>query len=113
MNAADDQTKISFHDASLVGIAYRDRIIFLSLEGVDVERVSTSMELAIYDAASIRRNGVLIEQIGMETDDGEIIRLLAEDGQVTLVVSWHKHGPKSHATCVYGFFGPDVRLETK
>ncbi len=109
MNIIED--KVSFHDATLVGVRRdKDRLIF-ALEDVSVGDSQNSINATASNIESITRDGLQTNNIEMETSDGEVIQLCAKDDTITLVVTWHKHGPHSRHTHTYRMAGKRISLD--
>jgi hypothetical protein len=110
MNAADELQQISFHDSNLTGISRRCKVLVLALEDVSVGEDQCAMDVAIDGIDTITRDRLPIDDLCMDTPDGEIPRLSQNENEIMLVVSWHRHSPRSEHTCIYNVAGKFIRL---
>ena len=110
MNTEPDMTQISFHEATLTGIVRRGSAVSLSLEGVFVSGVQRAAEVTVEGVDAMLRDGVLIADLHMEKEDGEILTLREEGGQFLLAIEWNNFAAKSQEIAVYTFNGPKIAL---
>ena len=104
---------VSFHDASLVGIAQDRNLIRLSLEDVSLDDEHCAMIVTVAGVDSFTRDGHQAAGLQMETDDGEVLRLSHEEDALVLTVVWHRHAPQSQDTHTYRLSGEKMSLHTE
>ena len=105
------EDKISFHDASLVGVfQIRDHVV-LSLEDVSIYDDHISTAVTISNIEHLTRDGLSVKNLQMETDDGEVLRLAIDSDIITLVVTWHQYAPRSSDTHTYQISGKRIKLD--
>ena len=102
---------ISFHDSSLVRIVNIEGEIHLYVEDVYIEDVQHSMKVSLQNVKSILRIDITVDQLYMETEDGEIVRFHEENSEIIFAVIWNKYLPRSEQFCLYVFKGPDIIVE--
>ena len=74
MNHAEPgMAQISFHEATLIGIARQDSVVTLSLEGVFVAGDHRAAEVMVEGVDAMLRDGLPIADLRMEKEDGEIL----------------------------------------
>lgn len=92
----DCAERIGFHDSILTKIINFNNGIHLYLEDVYIDEVPYSMKVSLINVEVIKKNGVLIDKLEMETDDGEIYSLHEENSEIAFDVIWHKHSPNTN-----------------
>ena len=105
-----DSTQISFHEATLTGIIRAVSTVSLTLEDVLVADARRSAEVAIEGVNRVLRNGVPIVDLRMEMEDGEVLTLFEESGQVVFALEWNDFKTGRQETVVYVFEGSNVVL---
>ena len=105
------EEKISFHDANLIGVYQASNHVVLSLEDVSVDDDQISIAVAISNIEHFTRDGLQVAGLQMETDDGEVLRLSVDSDIITLVVTWHKHAPRSSDIHTYQMSGKSIKLD--
>jgi hypothetical protein len=108
--AEPDPTRISFHDAGLIGITHAGSTVTLALEDVRIADVPRAAEVTIYGVDTIIRNGLPIPDLRMEKKVGEILTLRKENGRVSLAIQWDDFIAKTHEVVAYTLDGPKVAL---
>jgi hypothetical protein len=76
-----DPTEISFHEATLMGIARMGSTVRLALESLPVSGKLQAIEVTVQNVAVILRDGAPIADLRMEMEDGEVLTLRREEGQ--------------------------------
>ncbi len=109
MNITED--KLSFHDASLVGVLREKDSLTLALEDVSIGDNQVSITATVSNIETVTRDGLRVAGMEMETDDGEVLRLTINNDVIILVVTWHKHAPHSQYTHTYQMSGKRIRLD--
>lgn len=94
-------SEISFHEATIRDIHTLDRAITIVVDEVIVESVKSSVRIELRDVTSIDRDGVLIDSLKMEKEDGEILSLSTTSTGIELVVEWHDFSPLVSETRAY------------
>ena len=69
------------------------------------------MTVTVSNTENLTRDDLQVADLQMETDDGEVLQLSIDDDIVTLVVTWHKHAPRSQDTHTYQMSGKRIRLD--
>ena len=110
MNTEPDMTQISFHEATLTGIVRRGSTVSLTLEDVFVAGVQRAAEVSVEGVDAVLRDDVPLSDLRMEKEDGEILTLREEDGQVLLIIEWNDFAAKSQEMAVYTLNGPNIAL---
>lgn len=110
-HAKPDAAQISFHEATLTGIVRQDSVVTLSLEGVFVAGDHRDAEVMVEGVDAVLRDGVPIAGLHMEKEDGEILTLREEGGQVLLIIEWNDFAAKSQEMAVYTLNGPNISLK--
>ncbi len=82
--------EVSFHDCVVRAVARRDRDVVLS---IDLLEPAGSGALTFRAVTAIWVDGILADNIVMEGEDGEILRITRVDGGVALFVSWMRYRP--------------------
>ena len=67
--------KISFHDATIREIHTLDQAISIVVDQASVESLKSAVRIELRDVTSIDRDGVSIDSLRMEKEDGEVLSL--------------------------------------
>lgn len=86
-------SKISFHESAIRDIHTLSRAITIVVDEVLVESVKSSVQIELRDVMSVHRDGVLIDSLKMEKEDGEILSLSMTSTGIELVVEWNDFSP--------------------
>ena len=113
MSIPVDLEHISFHDSGLTAISREGQTVFLSLENVYIDGDLLSVNVTIKGVEKLCRNDTPLNELSMETDNGEVIQLGKEEKCISLLLEWHKYSPSSHEAIVYDFYGADVDMQAK
>ena len=81
--------KISFHDATIREIHTLDQAISIVVDQASVESLKSAVRIELRDVTSIDRDGVSIDSLRMEKEDGEVLSLSTTSTGIELVVEWH------------------------
>lgn len=92
---------ISFHGATIREIETLNRAITIVVDEAIVESVKSSVRIELRDVTSIDRDGVLIDSLTMEKEDGEVLSLSTTSTGIELVVEWHDFSPLVSETRAY------------
>jgi hypothetical protein len=79
-------SKISFHESTIRDIHTLSRAITIVVDEALVESVKSSVQIELRDVMSVHRDGVLIDSLKMEKEDGEILSLSMTSTGIELVV---------------------------
>jgi hypothetical protein len=93
--------KISFHEATIRNIHSSNRAIIIVVDDAVVESVKSAVRIELHDVTRIDRDGVLIDSLSMEKEDGEVLSLSMNPTGLDLVVEWHDFSPLVSATRAY------------
>ena len=107
----DRTEEFTLHDSSLVNIVKKDKGLILHVEDVLVEDAEVSMKILIENIESITKDGVIIENMTMETDDATVFDLEEENSAIVFSVIWRKYTPVWSDFCTYVFKGKDITVE--
>ncbi len=105
-----DLTQISFHEATLTGIAREGSTVSLTLEDVLISGTPITVEVTVSGVTSVIRDGTPVPGLRMETGDGEVLSLHKGKGQVLLALEWNDFATQSQHTVVYLFKGRNINL---
>ena len=94
-------SKISFHEATIRNIHNINRTIIMVVDDASVESVKNSVQIELRDVMSVHRDGVLVDSLRMEKEDGEILSLITTSTGIELVVEWHDFSPLVYETRAY------------
>jgi hypothetical protein len=108
----DDQdlTQVSFHEATIVGLSRNGSTVTLALDDVYIAGVQRAAKVVIEGVNATLRDGSPIDGLHMEKEDGEILTLRRESGEVILAVEWNDFAAKSQETVVYSLLGQKIEL---
>lgn len=106
--AITNQNQVSFHEATLVAISRSKGRISLSLEDVLIFGTRTSVDVSINNVDVVLRNDLVVESVEMEEDDGEVLGILQQEGQIVLIVQWNNFSDKTRSIVTYKFCGERV-----
>jgi hypothetical protein len=94
-------SKISFHESTIRDIHTLSRVITIVVNEALVESVKSSVQIELRDVMSVHRDGVLIDSLKMEKEDGEILSLSMTSTGIELVVEWNDFSPLVSDTRAY------------
>ncbi len=109
-STSQDQTRTSFHEATLVGVSCHGDTIDLMLNDVLVGKARVPISVTIEGARRILREGLPVQGVSMEEEDGEVLSLRQERDQVLLVVQWNNFAAKRQAIVTYNLVGGRIVL---
>jgi len=84
----DTEHHIGFHEATVVDVCRANREIKLSLEGVRVGGVAFAATVLLNGIRSITRDGVKVDDLVAEHDDGEVLSLEQTGTGIHLIIEW-------------------------
>lgn len=93
--------QISFHEATIREIYTFNRIITIIVDEAIVESVKSSVRIELHDVSNIDRDGVLIDSLRMEKQDGEVLSLSTTSTGIDLIVEWNDFSPLISGTRAY------------
>lgn len=96
-----DPTHISFYEATLTSIAHKNSSVGLSLEDVHVADAQRNVEIVVEGIDAVLRDGLPVADLRIEMEDGEVLTLRQEGGQVLLAVEWNDFSARRQETVVY------------
>lgn len=105
-----DQTPIRFHEASLTGIVRRGTSVELDLVEVRIDNIPKNVKVTVDGVSSVLRDGLPVSDLAMEQEDGEVLSLRKEDGQVVLAVEWNDFAARLQRTVVYLLRGSNIAM---
>jgi len=91
---------IGFHESTVVSVHREDKAIILELDEVHLGDEIRSATIRMKDVQSITRDGVEVEDLLAESDDGEVLTLQYADQSLHLIVEWPdfvKHQPQTRS----------------
>lgn len=109
--AITNQDQVSFHEATLVSISHFNDRVKLSLDDVLVCDTRVPADVDIENVRSIFRNDLAVKSVEMEEEDGEVLGVVQQNGQIVFVVQWNNFFEKTQSTVVYKFCGENVVLQ--
>jgi hypothetical protein len=89
MRLGFEVSKISFHEASIVGVTSGNESVCLSLEGIHVGDQTRKALICFNGLRQLIRDGAPVHQLGMEYPDGEVLTFAPSPESITLVVQWN------------------------
>lgn len=105
-------TEVGFHEATIVALSHAKGEIRLRLERVSTPDGTRNLEVVIDGVRSVLRDGVLIEELRLEREDGEILALREATDGVVFAVEWNDFSAKTQETVVYDLVGGHFRRIT-
>lgn len=99
-----DLSQLSFHDATIAGIRRRGSDVSLDIEDIAVDDKLYRGTVILRKVRRITRNEKVVSDLGMETPDGQILRLsVPTSGHIGLVVQWNDFEKKTQFVTAYEF----------
>ena len=93
--------EISFHEATIREIHTLDQAISIVVDQASVESLKSAVRIERRDVTSIDRDGMSIDSLRMEKEDGEVLSLSTTSTGIELVVEWHDFLPLVSETIAY------------
>lgn len=106
--AITNQNQVSFHEATILSASRHSDRVSLSLDDVLIGSVRVTTHTTIQNVSAVLRDGLAVESVGMEEEDGEILGLFQQEGQVVLVVQWNKFSDNTQSTVTYKLVGGEM-----
>jgi hypothetical protein len=107
----DSTEQLCFHDCNLVKILNSSNEINLHIENIYADDDKYSTKILLRNVDQIKKNGVIVDKIRMETDDGELYSFYEENLDIVIDVIWHKYSPNSEEFCTYLLEGKSMMVE--
>ena len=92
---------ISFHDSTLTSISREGSAICLGLDSVYVNGTLRSAKVFLINVGDMTSQGLPIDDLRMEGDDGEILTLEPTEEGVKLILIWENYKTRSQVTKSY------------
>lgn len=108
MIKSDCTDELCFHDCSLVKILSFENETKLFIEDIYAGDIKYSTNIMLKNVDEITRNGVSIDKLQMETDDGEVYSFEEQGSDIILDIIWHKYSPRSEDFCTYLIKGKNM-----
>ena len=109
--SATPDSKIGFHEASIVGLRHEGGTVTFELEGVHLGAEMHSAIIQLKGVQKITRNGVQVKNLVMESDDGEILTLQNTGTTLRLLVEWNDFKKHHSQTSSYRITSNSIKVE--
>jgi hypothetical protein len=92
---------VGFHESSIVSVCREDKKIILKLDGVHVGEETHSATIQMSGVERVTRDGIEVEDLVQESEDGEVLTLQHTNSTLHLIVEWpdfinHQHQTRSY-----------------
>ncbi|MBB5064657.1 hypothetical protein [Granulicella mallensis] len=83
-----DTQIVGFHESSIVSVRRDGKAVVLELDEVHLGSEIRSATITMNDVQSIARDGVGVEDVLAESEDGEVLTLQYTEHSMHLIVEW-------------------------
>jgi hypothetical protein len=97
--------ELSFHEATVAAFARRDDTVRLALSDVRDRDRRRSVYLEVREVVEIVSDGVVVDTVSMEHEDGEVMTLDVSDENIYLIVQWNDFDNRTSVTKSYRIRG--------
>ena len=99
-----------FHEATITAFAMEGATVTIGLEGVLRDDRTQDLVVQVFGTRETLVDGIPNRQIGMLSDDGEVLTLDQTGNLVELIVLWNEYDPRKATTVCYRFVCEGVRI---
>jgi hypothetical protein len=92
--------EISLHEGTIVGILQTADAVSISIELASWNRFKEA-SIHVTGAHKILRDGIAVNHLAMESEDGEVLSLQCTGGVATLLVEWNDFGNHRSSIIAY------------